>query len=754
MLDFSQRVSSNEAYPSPTRGRQGNAIQMVLAMPFVLDGVRGETTIESRGVKHTVVFEIDAVRQTPRVSTTRAKGGFVQSGTRVSVSWPVSACLKLADAELQIVQMAEAYAALNLHLSISVQRDGDKVVNIKAANPTWIKWLPGDPTSAHWYDLERFNRLIAATIAHEQDTGGQTLVREFVATFRGMTRSDAQKTVLDKTGTSRMSLAELYSEGKNRNGVATLLRALQNNTKPVKPTDLGVIGREHLEHHCDQAGGDLDTFGYHKVAGTTDGLPWIIEVAFAYCPLSDERRVIAGCNWSPGIQNPFHDLDVMLADKRVDCGAPVVVVMHLACPVLSFADRGKSNLVLPPEIEAAIGAATVKATASWAKQAKAEIRDANARHYRLERMARQRKVSQKDVAYEALPAAYAKVSDNGALPANVRQIYYALRNEVHEKSDKELGYQYFSQTLLPTYIAENEVTWNIAYDDRGHLIEPHTGDVIGLGTLAVREYIAERKLAEVVEAALQEAHVETKGPDGNYGALLYIEKEGFDAVIERVQLRERFDIGVMSCKGMSVTAARDLVAAFCGKNGIPLFVLHDFDKAGLSIAATLSRDTRRYQFEHEVNVTDIGLRMDDIKALRLEPFAEPAANDNSDDETRSENMRLNGATKDEVEFLLEQRIELNALTSRQFIDLLERKLTKHGVKKLVPNVKLLKDTYKAIVRGEYIRAAFEEAVEEAEEEVKAIVVPATIRSQVEAMLKKEPRLRWDQAVAQIARLKQ
>lgn len=89
MLDFSQRVSSNEAYASPTRGRQGNAIQTVLAMPFVLDGQRGETTIESRGVKHTVIFEIDAVRQTPRVTSTQARGKFVHSGTCVAVRWPV-----------------------------------------------------------------------------------------------------------------------------------------------------------------------------------------------------------------------------------------------------------------------------------------------------------------------------------------------------------------------------------------------------------------------------------------------------------------------------------------------------------------------------------------------------------------------------------------------------------------------------------------------------------------------------------------
>lgn len=655
--------------------------------------------------------------------------------------------------------MAKAYAALNPHLAISVQWEGRKVVDVKAADSAWVKWLPVDPTSPHWYDLERLNRLIAATIAHDQDTGGQTLVREFIATFRGMTRSDTQRAVLDQTGTARKSLPELYDVGNNRKGVAALLKALQSRTKPVKPADLGVIGRDHLERVCIAARGDPDTFGYHRVPGTTDGLPWVLEVAFAYCPdadhLNSNRRVIAGCNWSPGIDNPFPDLDEALASQHVNWISPIVMIIHLVCPVLGFADRGKSKLVLPPEIENAVEAAAIKATASWAKQAKAEIRDHNALHRRRERLARSRRVSQTDAVYDELPGAYAKVGDDGKLPANVRQIYYALREAVQDQTGKELGYSYFSQTLLPTYLAENDVVWNIVYDDRGHLTEPHTGKVVGMGTLAVRKYVEGRKPFEITDATLREAHVETFGEVGNHGALLYIEKQGFDSLINVSQLRERFDIAIASCKGMSVTAARDLVSTICRKNnGIPLFTMHDFDKSGFSIASTLGgRDTKPYQFDHKINFTDIGLRMEDVDELDLWSKAERAAKDKSTAETRAENMRLNGATEKEIEFLLTQRIELNAMTSSQFIAFIERKLTHHGVTKVVPVLKLLKETYRAIVRGEYIRSAFDDAVDEAEDEAKGIVVPATIREQVEAMLKKEPRLRWDQAVAKIARAK-
>src|SRR5829696_1455916 len=50
VLDFSIRVSSREAYVSPTRGAQGNALKTIVAMPFVLsDGERGEVEIAARG---------------------------------------------------------------------------------------------------------------------------------------------------------------------------------------------------------------------------------------------------------------------------------------------------------------------------------------------------------------------------------------------------------------------------------------------------------------------------------------------------------------------------------------------------------------------------------------------------------------------------------------------------------------------------------------------------------------------------------
>ena len=63
ILDYTVRVSSREAYVSPTRGAQGNALKTILAMGFALTGERGETIIESRGTRHRIVFAVDRIRK-------------------------------------------------------------------------------------------------------------------------------------------------------------------------------------------------------------------------------------------------------------------------------------------------------------------------------------------------------------------------------------------------------------------------------------------------------------------------------------------------------------------------------------------------------------------------------------------------------------------------------------------------------------------------------------------------------------------
>jgi hypothetical protein len=251
-------------------------------------------------------------------------------------------------------------------------------------------------------------------------------------------------------------------------------------------------------------------------------------------------------------------------------------------------------------------------TGKWAKQRKQEERHVNALANRYSRLIRSDNETIKDVAWDVMARAYLIASNNGSLPANARQVMYAARPEIHERTGKKLDDQYFTQTLLPDYIEEAGVDWDVVFDDRGHFREPHTNYSIGLGTLKVRQYQSQMGDIELRQASIAPANVLTRGPSGCFGAVLYIEKEGFMPLFEAVRLAERFDIAIMSSKGVSVTAARRLIDHMCGENDIPLLVLHDFDKAGFTIRGTLERDTRRYKFKNVIEVIDLGLRLSDV----------------------------------------------------------------------------------------------------------------------------------------------
>ncbi len=361
ILDFSVRISSREAYCSPTRGAQGNALKTVVSMPFALDGTEGETLIESRGTAHRISFKVDQVRQEPKIRHIRDVSP-VRKGTRITVRWPLCACSKLDQAKAHFLQMTEDFGWLNPHLSLSVSWRGKRCIDYNASNPTWPKWRPSDPTSPHWYDGARLRRLMGAYIARDQDHGRDPrTVREFISEFRGLSGSAKQKLVLEEVGAARLSLSEFFGDGDrvNNDRIATLLAAMQRQSRAVKPKDLGLIGKDHLAARFKAAGADLQTFRYRRNFGEADGVPDVIETAFGWCPDgANERRIITGVNWSPAIGSPFRSLgvygkslDTILSKQHSGRDEPIVFVLHLARPRIEFTDHGKTAVVIPGSCE-------------------------------------------------------------------------------------------------------------------------------------------------------------------------------------------------------------------------------------------------------------------------------------------------------------------------------------------------------------------------------------------------------------------
>jgi len=174
-----------------------------------------------------------------------------------------------------------------------------------------------------------------------------------------------------------------------------------------------------------------------------------------------------------------------------------------------------------------------------------------------------------------------------------------------------------------------------------------------------------------------------------------------------------------------------------------VFVVHDFDKSGFSIVATLRRGTRGSHGTGDV--VDLGFRLEDIKGLERERVVYQS--------DPRPNLEQNGATEEEIAILhhgsrVGERVELNAMTSDQFIAWLERKLKKHGVKKLVPDRQTLAAAYQ--------RAVFLQRMKEEGNKLRkkisgqAISVPANLERSVRKELKGSPDLSWDEAIWRLA----
>jgi transglutaminase-like putative cysteine protease len=124
---------------------------------------------------------------------------------------------------------------------------------------------------------------------------------------------------------------------------------------------------------------------------------------------------------------------------------------------------------------------------------------------------------------------------------------------------------------------------------------------------------------------------------------------------------------------------------------------------------------------------------------------------------KREELENSDVTDDEIDFLLGEgefeddgprRIELNALTSRQLVDLIERRLDDNGIKKVVPASDRLADAFRAYTRAPKITEAIEKAIKELPDD--AVEVPADLEERVRDYLDEHPECPWEEAVAAIA----
>src|SRR5262249_19787959 len=229
--------------------------------------------------------------------------------------------------------------------------------------------------------------------------------------------------------------------------------------------------------------------------------------------------------------------------------------------------------------------------------------------------------------------------------------------------------------------------------------------------------------------------------------------EGFDELFEAVQLAERYDLGIMSTKGMSVVAARNLIDNLAPQID-NIFVLHDLDVSGFSIMGTLGTDSRRYTFKHDLSDTihDIGLRLDDVEAMGLDAETVEVPNR----EARRETLAQHGATDEEIDFLAPEdkgeecrRVELNAMTSRQLVNFVELRLQVYGASKVIPDGGVLLEHARHHLETKLSTELLAQHAADITARAAAHELPADLAARIAELLEKEPELSWDQALAKL-----
>ncbi|MCP5088598.1 MAG: sensor histidine kinase [Rhodobacteraceae bacterium] len=354
----------------------------------------------------------------------------------------------------------------------------------------------------------------------------------------------------------------------------------------------------------------------------------------------------------------------------------------------------------------------------------------------------------KDTVFKLLPEAYERVSDGGRYHANARQLMYEMRPDIL----RICGIDRFSdstvtQVAIPEFCEENpDLTagWKVAYDARGTMYEPHTGQKVALGTVAVGAYTATSRIA--FEHTVDSSTTVHTRPEERFAGLLFVEKEGFTELIRDSGILERFDLALASTKGMSTTAARALIDEMAGRvPDFAVFVAADFDITGQTIRRTLTSDTARFKFRNRVVAHHIAVTWEQSRRLDSEGRSEPV-NLTGDLEKTSATLERSGLDEEAIGFLVEdaRRVELNALRPAEFLETLETGIAAQSPPKVIPPEDTLHRAYAELTLRKRLKAE--------EERLRAEPAPTltpAIMDRLRDKMRCQPILSWDRALFEL-----
>ena len=564
-------------------------------------------------------------------------------------------------------------------------------------------------SSPFWYDAPAFHELI---LAH----GAQPL-RSLVAQLDGCSGGKAGEIV------SAAGLDRMVCQDVDRQQALRLLEMARLQAREVNPARLQAVGRDAFPDRA-----------YATMRGTTPigsieplaEIPCVVEAwaekitpPGATAKTGDDIKVDVLVNRTPVVVDmaAWRDSDRMLCLRG--CGlahiiddAPKVgaydVVVNVTTPYCPITSDGKV-----PDLQPFAKAIMTVVAMAMRKAQRAAPKD--------------QKVSQKDVILDNLDDAIAAASGDGEYRFNERQVFYQVRPIVLEETGIELQIGNF-KAVITDYENEHGEIDKMYRENRGAVYHPHLGEDIALGTLMVEAY---------------------ERPAWTFDKILYVEKEGFSEALKDNRWPERHDCALMSSKGFTTRAARDLVDKLAEHDEpVTVFCVHDADGPGSLIHQTFQEATKA-RGARKIKIVNLGLEPWEAIAMGLEiedvpegKQRKPVAAYVRDREDRAPD----GSTWDD--WLQTSRIELNAMTTPQFIAWLDGKLASYG--KLIPPEDVVADDLEAVleekvsaaVRERILReAGFEDQVAEALEAIKR-PSGADLIDGIKSMFERSPTNEW------------
>jgi hypothetical protein len=331
------------------------------------------------------------------------------------------------------------------------------------------------------------------------------------------------------------------------------------------------------------------------------------------------------------------------------------------------------------------------------------------------------------------------------LSFNQRSLYYVVRTHV---PGLEAGY--FGQ-LVTEYENEYDEIPRMFRNNRGAFYEPHTTQVIPLGTLTVEAY---------------------RRSPWRYQSVLICEKEDNVHMLRESGFAERWDCFLLSSSRFTTRALKDLIdyiGSTAGDEPVRVFSMIDADAHGSVIFQTLVRETKARAarkievvnlglfpweglangLQHETGLIAQGRKRNKGKFRRVKVADYIVERDRHNQRTGNPNGEPIWA-----DWLQDNRIELNAMTSPQRVAWVEQKFALHHVEKVIPPEEIAQATFSeqvsiAIaeqVREEALRSRGAWIAQEIEKRLGTVESPENIGSQIVHYLKSHRTGRWTDAI--------